>query len=81
MNLRDHDQSCGHSGAYLGVDLRTVVDTPLHWECRQWDCPGGAAVVIDYEAARAADAQKYGADGLGLSDEAIRCLVDGALGA
>ena len=51
MNLRDHDRACEHSGAVQGVRLRN--NQRLHWECRRAECPGGAVVTIDYQAADA----------------------------
>ena len=43
MNLRDHDERCEH-GLFVGHLLSPRVSA-LDW------CPGGAEVIVDYEAA------------------------------
>ena len=79
MNIEDLRLPCKH-GYYEGT---------YHWN--QGQCLGKGRVPtraelidilgIDYEAATKAWAQDYGDDGLGgFTDEAIRCLVYGALG-
>ena len=47
MNLRDHSRPCEHERNWAYKEDRG-------WMCGDIDCPGGAAVPIDYEAATAA---------------------------
>ena len=82
MNLRDHDRQCEHTK----WARRNKEDD---WVCLfgfagglSGRCPGGAAVAIDYEAARQeliAEANEI--EGTGRhSIEAVRDIVDTALG-
>ena len=89
MNLRDHDRLCDHllfAAPYEPVEELTVWD-------RQWGhplidedekhCPGGAAVTIDYEAARVELADDYQRIRDHIEDELAeiaRWIVDAALG-
>ncbi len=54
MNLRDHDKPCKHTDAtneYRYPDGAVIdVHTQL-WTCDHEDCPGGAVVIPDLEAA------------------------------
>ena len=70
MNLRDHEQPCDcideQGDAWA---LRWGTDP---WLCGADGCPGGAAVVIDYEAAGAAWRRH---EGLGCCDDSsARCV-------
>ncbi len=47
MELRDHSRPCKHGGRPLELGDHFV------WLCDRIRCPGGAPVVIDYEAAEA----------------------------
>jgi len=80
MNLRDHDAPCEHEGS---VGAQYTPDS--HWWCSQVDCPGGAEVDINYEAAsRAFATSPFGEIIIDLPvmtpDELVGLLVDAALG-
>lgn len=51
-DLRDHSQPCEHDKAFLALNSIGGLDAQTRaWKCKDFGCPGGRQVTIDWEAA------------------------------